>query len=229
MVELPLKLKVSFKPRGSAGATRPRVPARAGWKGRGWKFYLLAGVGVPAAILLVVCIFFYISFSRQIDARLAGETSRSDPRIFARPYEVRRGQTLTPSQLVERLNDLGYSHRAKAEQPGEFTVGRDAVVMIPRDGERKRQLVRIVFAARTAKSAEPSWIDRVELVAGKKTIDRLRLDPPLITALVTSAREKRRDVPLAAIPPHMLQAVLAIEDRRFYDHPGIDPIGIASA
>ena len=27
----------------------------------------------------------------------------------------------------------------------------------------------------------------------------------------------------------MVQAVLAIEDRRFYEHPGIDPIGIASA
>ena len=229
MVELPLKLKVSFKPMGSAAATKPRVHARVGRKRRGWKFYLLVGVGVPSAILFVVCIFFYISFSRLIDARLAGETSRADPRIFARPYEVRRGQTLTPSQVVERLNDLGYSHRAKAEQPGEFTVGRDAVVMIPRDGDRKDQLVRIVFAARISKAVEPTWIDHVELVAGKRTIDRLRLDAPLITALVTSAREKRRDVPLTAIPPRMLQAVLAIEDRRFYDHPGIDPIGIASA
>ena len=27
----------------------------------------------------------------------------------------------------------------------------------------------------------------------------------------------------------MVQAVLAIEDRRYYDHPGVDPIGIAGA
>jgi penicillin-binding protein 1B len=226
---LALKLKVSFKPVGSAVATKPRVPARAGAKRRGWKFYVLVGVGVPFLLTLAVCIYFYIGFSRMIDARLAGETSRADPRIFARPYELRRGQALTPLQFVDRLNDLGYSHRAKAEAPGEFTVGRDAVVMIPRDGDRKGQLVRIVFAARGPKGAEPSSIDRVELVTGKKTVDRLRLDAPLITALVTEAREKRRDVPLSVIPPHMVQAVLAIEDRRFYDHPGIDPIGIASA
>ena len=31
------------------------------------------------------------------------------------------------------------------------------------------------------------------------------------------------------IPPHLAQAVIAIEDRRFYLHPGIDPIGIARA
>jgi penicillin-binding protein 1B len=226
---LALKLKVSFKPVGSAVATKPRVRARAGAKRRGWKFYVLVGVGIPFLVTLAVCIYFYIGFSRMIDARLAGETSRADPRVFARPYELRRGQALTPLQFVDRLNDLGYSHRAKAEAPGEFTVGRDAVVMIPRDGDRKGQLVRIVFGARGPKGAEPSSIDRVELVAGKKTVDRLRLDAPLITALVTEARQKRRDVPLSVIPPHMIQAVLAIEDRRFYDHPGIDPIGIASA
>ena len=209
--------------------TKLRIRWRARATRHGWKFYVLVGVGVPFAIAFLVSIYFYISFSRMIDARLAGETARSDPRIFARPYELRRGQALTPLQFVGRLNELGYSHRAKAEQPGEFTVGRDAVVMIPRDGDRKGQLVRIVFAARGPKGAEPKAIDRVELVAGKRSFDRLTLDAPLITALVTETRQKRRDVPLAVIPPHMLQAVLAIEDRRFYDHPGIDPIGIVSA
>jgi hypothetical protein len=189
MVELGLKLKVSFRPVGSAVATKPRVSARTGWRRRGWKFYLLVGVGIPFLITLVVCIYFYIAFSRMIDARLAGETARADPRIYARPYELRRGQTLSPLQIVDRLNDLGYSHRAKAEQPGEFTVGRDAVVMIPRDGDRKGQLVRIVFGPRSAKGVEPTSIDHVELVAGKRNLDRLRLDAPLITALVTEARE----------------------------------------
>jgi penicillin-binding protein 1B len=166
-----------------------------------------------------------------IDARLAGETERSDPRIFARPYEFRRGQSLTPTQIVDRLNDLGYSYKAKAEQPGEFTVGRDAVLIVPRAGDKRGQVVRVVFAAKRGKSvaAEPTSIDRLELVGTKKTTDRVTLDTPLITALVTEAREKRRDVPLAVIPPVMVQAVLAIEDRRFYDHPGIDPIGIMSA
>ena len=37
---------------------------------------------------------------------------------------------------------------------------------------------------------------------------------------MASGREKRRDVPLSAIPQRMVQAVLAIEDRRFYDIPG---------
>ena len=41
--------------------------------------------------------------------------------------------------------------------------------------------------------------------------------------------ERRRDVSLAEIAPSLQQAVLATEDRRFYWHPGIDPIGLARA
>jgi penicillin-binding protein 1B len=180
-------------------------------------------------VLAVVSTYFYISFSRMIDARLHGEMQRTDPRVFARAFQLRRGQSLTPTQIIDRLNDLGYSHRARTEQSGEFTVGRDAVLMIPRDGDRKGQLVRIAFSARRSKDAEPTTIDHIDLVATKKTVDRLTLDPPLITALITSAREKRRDVPLAAIPQRMIQAVLAIEDRRFYSHAGVDPVAIVSA
>src|SRR5262249_62031908 len=36
-------------------------------------------------------------------------------------------------------------------------------------------------------------------------------------------------VALSAIPQRMQQAVLSIEDRRFYEHPGVDPIGILGA
>ena len=203
---------------------------RLGTKRRGWKFYVLVGLGVTFAIALIVCIYFYISFSRMIDARLHGETAGPIRASSPGPFELRRGQSLTPAQLVDRLNDLGYSHRAKAEQPGEFTVGRDAVVMIPRDGDRKGQLVRIVFAAR-GREGRGAGDDRSHRAARRRSSASIgsRSTPPLITALVTEAREKRRDVPLAAIPPRMVQAVLAIEDRRFYDHPGIDPIGIVGA
>jgi len=41
--------------------------------------------------------------------------------------------------------------------------------------------------------------------------------------------DERHDVPLAGIAPALQHAVVAIEDRRFYYHPGIDPIGLARA
>jgi penicillin-binding protein 2D len=41
--------------------------------------------------------------------------------------------------------------------------------------------------------------------------------------------EQRRDVPLNQIAANLQHAVVAVEDRRFYAHPGVDPIGLARA
>src|SRR5213593_4508344 len=41
--------------------------------------------------------------------------------------------------------------------------------------------------------------------------------------------EQRHDVPLSEISPDMQHAVVAVEDRRFYHHPGVDPIGLTRA
>ncbi len=201
---------------------------RASWR-RGWKFYVAVGVGAPAILLSLVTGFYYVKFSRMIDARLHGEMRRTDPRVFARPFELRRGQALTPRQLVDRLNDLGYSHRARTEQVGQFTVGRDALVLVPREGNYKGVLVRVVFGGRAPKAPEPTRIERIDVPSSKDGAARVTLDAPLITALIPVGREKRRDIPLQMIPPRMVQAVLAIEDRRFYEHPGVDPVGIVGA
>src|SRR5262245_59819119 len=41
--------------------------------------------------------------------------------------------------------------------------------------------------------------------------------------------EQRHDVSLSEISPVLQKAVIAVEDRRFYYHPGLDPVGIGRA
>jgi hypothetical protein len=165
-----------------------------------WKRYAFFGIGIPLVVMSAVMAYYWVVFSRMIDARMSGEMTRTDPRVFARPFELHKGQGLTQRQLIDRLNDLGYAHRPRTEQPGEFTVGRDAMVLIPRDGDHKAQVVRLVFGGRPPRGTEATRIDTIELPATKKQTDRITLDAPLITALVADAREKRRDVPLQVIP-----------------------------
>ncbi len=167
---------------------------------RGWKFFALVGFSGPLIVLSAVMGYYYVLFSRMIDARIHGEMQRVDPRVFARPFELHRGQSLTAHQLVDRLNDLGYANRPKAALGGEFAIGRDALVIVPKDGNLKEQQVRVVFGGKRPKDADPAVIERIEVVGTKATTADLTLGAPLITALVPTGREKRRDVPLAAIP-----------------------------
>ncbi len=215
-----------------------RTPKRSSWttpkisirlKHR-WPVYVGLALTVPLLFGIGILSYYYTSFSRVIDARLHGERERVLPRVFARPFEIRVGQALTDRQLIDRLNDLGYAQRARIEKPGEFAIGRGAIALIPRTGDRESQIIRIVFQSasqtRRATTAPPPTVDRIqrlEVVGGKPT-GHITLDAPMLTALTTASREKRRRVPLSTIPPRVVQAVLAIEDRRFYEHPGVDVI-----
>ncbi len=68
-------------------------------------------------------------------------------------------------------------------------------------------------------------------------IDQLAVPkrPPNIAILAADARarqprrDRRRTVSIRELPPYPARAFVAIEDRRFYGHMGIDPVGIARA
>ena len=224
-----------------------------GWPSRKSLRIVALAVIVPAVLLSFAAGYYYISFANLIDARLHGARQRVFPRIFARPVELHKGQALTSRQLVDRLNDLGYAQRLAPEKAGEFSINDMVVTIAPRSSELKGQPVRVFFRQPTAadrKPANPGAVpatskpakppprrqpakpgDHVfELDLGGKPADRLTLDTPLLTSLaIGGEREKRRAVALSAIPPNVVNAVLSIEDRRYYYHPGVDPIRTAGA
>ncbi len=217
-----------------------RSPARltiriaAIWR-RKWVRVAALAIAIPSLLLVAVAAYYYVTFSRMIDAQLHGERTRVLPRIFARPLELRVGQSMSERQLVDRLNDLGYAQRGVLDNPGEFSIDEDAITISPRRSDLKGQTVKVLFrkaapaAARNQKRPPPKPADRVEgLQLGMKATPRVTLDAPLLSSIVTD-RAKQRPVALSAIPPVMLNAVLAIEDRRYYYHPGVDPIRMVGA
>ena len=220
----------------SESLIRLRIRIQGIWAHR-WVRLTTVALAVPLLLLFFAAGYYYVSFARLLDARLHGERERVFPRVYARPLELRRGQSLTERQLVDRLNDLGYAQRAAVTKAGEFAIGQGAVALIPRVPSAKGQVVRVVFQRpapvnpkRPPPKTPPRVPDRVlGLELGSKPSERLTLDAPLLTAIINGEREKRRPVALAAIPERMVQAVLAIEDRRYYEHPGVDPIGMLGA
>jgi penicillin-binding protein 1B len=197
-----------------------RIP-RGIWIGAATSLVVVAGVAVG------LLVYWWGVFSGPIDQRLHGERDRVLPRVYARPLELYRGQSLGDHQLVDRLNDLGYAQRTRPERAGEFAIGRGTIVLMPRGGTHPGRLVRVNFEQAKSAAAAPVRVSAIEVDGA--AAPRVTLEPPLLTALISSGRQKRRRVALTVIPQRMIQAVLAIEDRRFYDHPGVDVIRTAGA
>ena len=196
---------------------------------RRWLRSLLLGAAITGVAAGGVLAYYYVSYSHLIDERLHGERERTLPRIYARPVELRRGQALSAGDLIARLNALGYAQRPQASGPGEFAVARQTVSIRPRNGSLAKREVRVTFPAPAGKTPDPVGVRRIEVDDGSDR-EEVQLEAPLLTAFMpTGAREKRRRVPLATIPRHMQQAVLAIEDQSFYSHPGINPFRLVSA
>ena len=211
------------------GRTQLRIRIQRRWT----RYFLYASASIAVAIVAGLG-YAYFSFSQMIDERLHGERERTLPRVFARPSEFRRGQALSQQDLIVRLNDLGYADRPDAKQAAEFSGYRNVVTLVPRSGELAGKTIKITFPPGRVTKTNPNpaggrGIQSLEVVGEGRT-DVIRLDPPLLTSLMTAGtREKRRHVPLSTIPERMQQAVLAIEDQSYYSHPGVNPFRTIAA
>jgi penicillin-binding protein 1B len=206
------------------------------WQRR-WARIVAIAIATPLLLLAFAGGYYYVTFGRLIDQQLHGERQRTFPRIFARPLELRVGQALTERQLIDRLNDIGYAERPDTDGPGQFAIEKGTVSIAPRGAKFKGRTVTVSFqrpapaVQRAARGNTPAArpADHVEsLRLGKEASDRLTLDAPLLSS-IQAERSKRRPVALGSLPPQVINAVLAIEDRRYYYHPGIDPIRLTGA
>src|SRR6185369_1669530 len=175
-------------------------------RGRFWprwaRMLLLVG-GSLTLVFLLIATYFWISYARIIDTKLVGE-ERPVPRIFGRPFELRTGIPLTPAELQKRLNDVGYAERPKPEQPGEFNITANTVLLVPRTNPpvAKPKVVRIDFARTGAGITKMSNV-------GGGTVSKITLEAPLLAELAVG--ERQRKVAFVNMPKNVVNAVIAIE------------------
>ncbi|HEY6554675.1 MAG TPA: PBP1A family penicillin-binding protein, partial [Vicinamibacteria bacterium] len=143
--------------------------------------------------------------------------------LYARPLTLREGQPLTVSGLMKALNSLKYEQKTEGPPgPGEFTLTDKAFVFMPRAQKGvAEEPLQLLF--------EKERLKEIRGLRTKKRYPSQTLEPELITYLFDESREKRRLVRYDELPDPLIKAVLAIEDRRFFSHPGLDPFRIVGA
>ena len=180
--------------------------------------------------------YYYVQFSRIIEARLHGERDRVIPRVFARPLVAaqRPGAERNRAGRAAQRRRLHRKARASNGPASSRSIGapscscraaatRPASPCASRLPNRRSSKRGAAACSRDARSDRARRSRRPGASTRSRSIRRCSRD------WSAASREKRRRVPLATIPARMQQAVLAIEDRRFYAHPGIDPISVVGA
>lgn len=209
----------SRKPRSrrpSSGGGWLRRTLRAG----GWTLLglLLAGAGVGA--------LYVHDLDREIRERFEGQRWALPARVYARPLELYPGQRLDRERLVTELEALNYRRGQQAGRAGEYAVNGNTVELTTRpftfgDGPEPAHSVRVELSGGYVRSV----VDRDSGTA----VDLMRVEPLLIGSIYPTHGEDRVVVDLDDVPHELIGAVMAIEDRRFLSHRGVDPIGIARA
>jgi penicillin-binding protein 1B len=185
-----------------------------------WKllrFFAVAAV-CCAVVGSLVFGYFYFKYRGEVDERLKqGPLFASVAQVYAAPQEVRTGQALSAVQIAALLRRAGYNGQ---QELGSYELRGDSILIKPGP---QSYLAMDGATITTATSAEgKSTVQSITAESGAP-LAAYKLEPQLITALSEDKnRTKRRLVSYGQIPPHMVQAVVAIEDRRFFEHGGIN-------
>ncbi|MEJ2575784.1 MAG: penicillin-binding protein 1B [Gammaproteobacteria bacterium] len=195
---------------------------RRGSGRRVWLKWLLS-----LTVLGVLLLGGYTVFlAKEVRVKFEGKRWAVPARLYARPLDLYVGAPLSTTQLVHELEALGYRRVVHPKAVAQWSRNRD------------RFLVRTRAFAFWDGDAPARFLDlrirdgRLEALADAdsgRDLDLVRLEPPAIGSIYPAHREDRVLVRREDLPERLVQALLAVEDRHFFTHRGIDPRGIARA
>ena len=163
--------------------------------------------------------YYYIKYDRIIDQRFRGSVFSSSARIYAIPRSVKVGEPWTGREIAAQLQRAGYTDNGSSPL-GSYRLTRDGIEIKP--------------GPQSYHSPEPATIriqgQAVTSITGKSgALGAYELEPQMVTAFDVEQRAKRQVVKYDQIPQVMIDAVLAIEDRRFFQHSGVNFMRMAEA
>ena len=168
----------------------------------------LAGFGVVA--------YYYIKYERVVERRMKGPIFANAAKIYALPKLVHPDDKLTIHQIEADLRRAGYTEGGDSPM-GTFRPVKGGIEVRPGPASYHSAEGAVIRVSE-------GQVERLTGVDDKHDeLAAYELEPQLVTALSDSElRAKRRLVSFNEIPKIMVDAVLAIEDRRFFQHSGVN-------
>jgi len=188
------------------------------WLWRHW------GKLLSTFILLMAAYTLYLDAT--ISQKFAGNKWQVPAQIYARPMYLSLKQEISIKEIEEELQLLGYRRVTRADSSGEYQVLMNRIRIQRRKFDFSHGIEDLRHIEISFKDAR---ISQIQDLSSRQRINNIYLEPWLVTRLVSSGREDRMLVKINDVPPILTQALVAVEDKDFYQHFGVAPLSILRA
>src|SRR5215204_2689943 len=184
--------------------------------------YLSLLIIIFAVVGVAGFFYFYNQYSAIVDRRINSGFWHSRAGVYSAPFVLRKDHKTTLDNVVELLRRSGYVEGGSAEEiwNGNFTVQGSTVEINTKN-----------YASGQTETASVELKNNriAAITARKESLDQLKIEPELLTGRTETKRGKNHVLKYEDIPENLRLAILTAEDRRFFEHRGIDPQGIFRA
>ncbi|MDE1328675.1 penicillin-binding protein 1B [Vibrio aestuarianus] len=185
--------------------------------GISWKL----GVAL-AAVLLFVGIYL----DTLVKQRFEGQLFDLPTVVYARILNLEPGDSTTIQELRNELDVLNYRKVSQPRYAGEYSSSSTKIEIIRRpfefaDGPEADRHAMLYF--------DENGLSRIQSLEQKGDLGYLRIEPKMLGMLEKGNDEQRLFLRREQFPEVMVDALLATEDRYFYQHDGVSPFAIIRA
>ncbi len=177
-------------------------------------------------LLILVGGAYTLYLAKTVRVKFEGKRWAVPAQIFARPLELYAGADVSAAQLEAELRFLGYRRVGEVSGPAQWAEKGGRFTIHTRDfafWDGAEPSTSVVVRAGTG------GIKDIRRVGDRREVDLMRLESALVGSIYPAHNEDRVLVQRAELPAHLVDALLAVEDRRFFEHHGVDLRGIARA
>jgi len=182
----------------------------------------LGAFTVLAVLFVAFFSYYYVKYDRIIEDRFKGPVFANSAKIYSAPSMLSVGEKADPKEIAAELRHAGYSEKSGESSMGSYRVTASSLEVQP--------------GPSSYHSPEPAVIrfreGRIQSITGNSgnQLDAYELEPEMVTSLFEGdQRSKRQVVRYNEMPKVLVDAVLAIEDRRFFQHSGVNFARFAEA
>ena len=209
-------------------AIKVRIPHRKTSNGtkRGFRDpvfrFALGAFGLLAILFVIAFSYFYVKYDRIIERRFKGPVFANAAKIYAAPDTVSVGEKADLKQIAADLRHAGYSEKSGEASMGSYHLAGSTLEIQPGPSSYhspESATIRV----------HDGHIESITAGSGAQ-LGAYELEPEMVTSLFEGdQRSKRQVVHYNDMPKILVDAVLAIEDRRFFEHNGINFARFAEA